>query len=208
MSAIKEARQKAFKRWVEYDIRANQCEKAVNKLEYLNNGAFCGIKARTDMYNGDGSDIIVRTWSDWRCEYIDEIITYARKLGFNNEHYPTKNGIDFDDTKYGLDIFYDHWIKQAINDYGFPINTQNSSGTFHRFMLFEEQVVKFGLVDKLDENGYADLEKLIQKCIDYLVNVVEEKIVQYHKLLKYVEDKRENALQSCEDYIYARLEEN
>ena len=95
-----------------------------------------------------------------------------------------------------------------MNNYEFRINTKDSAGTFHRFMLFEEQAVKLGLVDKLDENGYAELEKLIQKCIDYLVNVVEEKIVQYHKLLEYVEDKRENALKSCKEYIYAQLGEN
>lgn len=205
MSTMKEARQKAFKLFVQYDIKANQCKDLVGKLEYRIFKVNSGIEDDTARYHDNES--FLSMWYDWHNEYERDIVEYARKLGFINERYPT-TALDFDDTKYGLDIFYDHWIKQAINDYGFPINTQNSAGTFHRFMLFEEQAVKLGLVDKLDENGYAELEKLIQKCIDYLVNVVEEKIVQYHKLLEYVEDKRENALKSCKEYIYAQLGEN
>lgn len=74
-------------------------------------------------------------------------------------------------------------------------------------MLFEESVVKFGLIDELDEKGYIELENLINKCMDYLVSVVDERILRYQELLEYVEDKRENALKSCKEYIYAKLEE-
>ena len=201
MSTINEARQHAFKLFVQYDIKANHCEDLVSKLEYQIFKANSGSEDGTVRYHDNES--FLSMWYDWHEDYERDIVEYARKLGFINERYPT-TALDFDDTKYGLDVFYDYWIKQGINDYRFPINTQNSAGTFHRFMLFEEQAVKFGLVDELDKNGYDDLEKLIQKCIDYLVDVIEEKIVQYHKLLEYVEDKRENALQSCEEYIHAR----
>lgn len=205
MSTIKEARQKAFKLFVPYDIKANQCENLVSKLEYQVFKANSGIEDDTVRYHDNES--FLSMWYDWYNEYERDIIEYARKLGFINERYPT-TALEFDDTKYGLDIFYDYWIREGMNNYEFRINTKDSAGTFHRFMLFEEQAIKIGLVDKLDENGYTELEKLIQKCIDYLVNVVEEKIVQYHKLLEYVKDKRENALKSCKEYIYAKLEEN
>lgn len=148
MMTMQEARQKAFKIWVEYDNKSNQCKKAVNKLEFLIHAAFSGIKSRTEKYNIDESDMIVRDWSDWRCEYIDEIVTHARKLGFNNEHYTTKNGIDFDDTKYGLDTFRERWIKRAMNVDGFFARMTDASGVFHRFMLFEQAAVKFRLANK------------------------------------------------------------
>lgn len=73
-------------------------------------------------------------------------------------------------------------------------------------MLFEESVVKFGLIDELDEKGYIELENLINKCMDYLVNVVDERILRYQELLEFVEDKRENALKSCEEYIHTRVD--
>lgn len=205
MSTTKEARQHAFTLFVQYDIKANQCEDLVSKLEYQVFKANSGIEDDTVRYHDNES--FLSMWYDWYNEYERDIIEYARKLGFINERYPT-TALEFDDTKYGLDIFYDYWIREGMNNYEFRINTKDSAGTFHRFMLFEEQAIKIGLVDKLDENGYTELEKLIQKCIDYLVNVVEEKIVQYHKLLEYVKDKRENALKSCKEYIYAKLEEN
>ena len=205
MSTTKESRQHAFTLFVQYDIKANQCENLVSKLEYQVFKANSGIEDNTVRYHDNES--FLSMWYDWYNEYERDIIEYARKLGFINERYPT-TALEFDDTKYGLDIFYDYWIREGMNNYEFRINTKDSAGTFHRFMLFEEQAIKIGLVDKLDENGYTELEKLIQKCIDYLVNVVEEKIVQYHKLLEYVKDKRENALKSCKEYIYAKLEEN
>lgn len=205
MSSVEEARQKAFKLFVQYDIKANQCEDLVGKLEYQIFKVNSGIEDDTARYHDNES--FLSMWYDWYNEYERDIVECARKLGFINERYPT-TALDFDDTKYGLDIFYDYWIREGMNNYEFRINTKDSAGTFHRFMLFEEQAVKLGLVGKLDENGYADLEKLIQKCIDYLVNVVEEKIVHYQKLLEYVEEKRDGALESCKKYIYERLEEN
>lgn len=202
MSTINEVRQHAFTLFVQYDIKANQCEDLVSKLEYQVFKANSGIEDDTARYHDNES--FLSMWYDWYNEYERDIVEYARKLGFINERYPT-TALDFDDTKYGLDIFYDYWIREGMNNYEFRINTKDSAGTFHRFMLFEEQSIKLGLVDKLDENGYAELEKLIQKCIDFLVNVVEEKIVQYHKLLEYVEEKRDSALESCKKYIYERL---
>lgn len=202
MTTMNEARQRAFKLFVQYDIKANQCEDLVSKLEYQVFKANSGIEDDTARYHDNES--FLSMWYDWYNEYERDIVEYARKLGFINERYPT-TALDFDDTKYGLDIFYDYWIREGMNNYEFRINTKDSAGTFHRFMLFEEQSIKLGLVDKLDENGYAELEKLIQKCIDFLVNVVEEKIVQYHKLLEYVEEKRDSALESCKKYIYERL---
>lgn len=202
MTTMNEARQRAFKLFVQYDIKANQCEDLVSKLEYQVFKANSGIEDDTARYHDNES--FLSMWYDWYNEYERDIVEYARKLGFINERYPT-TALDFDDTKYGLDIFYDYWIREGMNNYEFRINTKDSAGTFHRFMLFEEQSIKLELVDKLDENGYAELEKLIQKCIDFLVNVVEEKIVQYHKLLEYVEEKRDSALESCKKYIYERL---
>ena len=72
-------------------------------------------------------------------------------------------------------------------------------------MLFEESVVKFGLVDELDENGYKTIESLINKCMDYIVDVVDQRILRYNELFEYIKDKRENALQSCEQYVNVRL---
>lgn len=176
MSNVEEARRKAFKLWVDYDVKANRSVSLVNKLE-------------------------------WRMvEAHGEIVQYARKLGFENGRY-SGTTLWFDDRKYGLDIYYDYWTKNAINVDGYFVNTNGSSGTFHRFMLFEESVVKFGLIDELDEKGYIELENLINKCMDYLVSVVDERILRYQELLEYVEDKRENALKSCKEYIHAKLEE-
>ena len=113
--------------------------------------------------------------------------------------------MEFDDTKYGLDTFREHWIKRAIDVDGFFARTTDTSGVFHCFMLFEESVVKFGLVNELNENGYAIVENLINKCMDYLVDVVDERILRYQELFEYIEDKRENALSSCGAYINERL---
>lgn len=113
--------------------------------------------------------------------------------------------MEFDDTKYGLDTFREHWIKNAMNVDGFFARTTDTSGVFHRFMLFEESVVQFGLVSELDENGYKTIESLINKCMDYIVGVVDQRILRYNELFEYIEDKRENALQSCEQYVNVRL---
>lgn len=163
-----------------------------------------GIEDNTLRYHDN--EAFRSMWFDWNEEYENEIVQYARKLGFENGRY-SGTTLWFDDRKYGLDIYYDYWTKNAINVDGYFVNTNGSSGTFHRFMLFEESVVKFGLIDELDEKGYIELENLINKCMDYLVSVVDERILRYQELLEYVEDKRENALKSCKEYIYAKLEE-
>ena len=205
MSNVEEARRKAFKLWVDYDVKANRSVSLVNKLEWQMVKAHGGIEDNTLRYHDN--EAFRSMWFDWNEEYENEIVQYARKLGFENGRY-SGTTLWFDDRKYGLDIYYDYWTKNAINVDGYFVNTNGSSGTFHRFMLFEESVVKFGLIDELDEKGYIELENLINKCMDYLVNVVDERILRYQELLEFVEDKRANALQSCKEYIYAKLEEN
>lgn len=204
MSNVEEARRKAFKLWVDYDVKANRSVSLVNKLEWQMVKAHGGIEDNTLRYHDN--EAFRSMWFDWNEEYENEIVQYARKLGFENGRY-SGTTLWFDDRKYGLDIYYDYWTKNAINVGGYFVNTNGSSGTFHRFMLFEESVVKFGLIDELDEKGYIELENLINKCMDYLVSVVDERILRYQELLEYVEDKRENALKSCKEYIYAKLEE-
>lgn len=204
MSNVEEARRKAFKLWVDYDVKANRSVSLVNKLEWQMVKAHGGIEDNTLRYHDN--EAFRSMWFDWNEEYENEIVQYARKLGFENGRY-SGTTLWFDDRKYGLDIYYDYWTKNAINVDGYFVNTNGSSGTFHRFMLFEESVVKFGLIDELDEKGYIELENLINKCMEYLVSVVDERILRYQELLEYVEDKRENALKSCKEYIYAKLEE-
>lgn len=201
MSNIEEARRKAFKRWVDYDVKANRSVSLVNKLEWRMVEANSGIEDNTLRYHDD--EAFWSMWFDWNKEYKNEIVQYARKLGFENGRY-SGTTLWFDDRKYGLDIYYDYWTKNAINVDGYFVNTNGSSGTFHRFMLFEESAVKFGLVDELNENGYKTIESLINKCMDYIVSVVDQRILRYQELLEYVEYKRENALQSCEEYIRVR----
>ena len=205
MSNVEEARRKAFKLWVDYDVKANRSVSLVNKLEWQMVKAHGGIEDNTLRYHDN--EAFRSMWFDWNEEYENEIVQYARKLGFENGRY-SGTTLWFDDRKYGLDIYYDYWTKNAINVDGYFVNTNGSSGSFHRFMLFEESIVKFGLVSELDESGYKTIENLIDKCMDYLVNVVDERILRYQELLEYVEDKRENALKSCKEYIYAKLEEN
>lgn len=205
MSNVEEARRKAFKLWVDYDVKANRSVSLVNKLEWQMVKAHGGIEDNTLRYHDN--EAFWSLWFDWNEEYEHEIEQHARKLGFENGRY-SGTTLWFDDRKYGLDIYYDYWIKNAIDVDGYFVNTNGSSGTFHRFMLFEQAAVKFGLVEELDENGYMELENLINKCMGYLVNVVDERILRYQELLEYVEDKRENALKSYKEYIYAKLEEN
>lgn len=204
MSNVEEARRKAFKLWVDCDVKANRSVSLVNKLEWQMVKAHGGIEDNTLRYHDN--EAFRSMCFDWNEEYENEIVQYARKLGFENGRY-SGTTLWFDDRKYGLDIYYDYWTKNAINVDGYFVNTNGSSGTFHRFMLFEESVVKFGLIDELDEKGYIELENLINKYMDYLVSVVDERILRYQELLEYVEDKRENALKSCKEYIYAKLEE-
>lgn len=205
MSNVEEARRKAFKLWVDYDVKANRSVSLVNKLEWQMVKAHGGIEDNTLRYHDN--EAFRSMWFDWNEEYENEIVQYARKLGFENGRY-SGTTLWFDDRKYGLDIYYDYWTKNAINVDGYFVNTNGSSGTFHRFMLFEQAAVKFGLVEELDENGYMELENLINKCMGYLVNEVDERILRYNELFEYVEDKRENALKSCKEYIHAKLEEN
>ena len=204
MSTIKEARQKAFKQWVEYDHRANDLEDKVSTLELAMHKAYAGIEFDTEKYRT--SDLYSQLWYDWYNEYFGGIVKYTRSLGFKNGRYPITL-LDFDDAKCETGLYYDYWIFEAIDVDRFFINTRSSSGTFHRFMMFEDALVKFGVVDELDENGYSKVIILIDKCIDYLDSVVSKKLLRYVKLLKYVEEKRESALRSCDSYIYNKTKE-
>lgn len=201
MSTTKEARQKAFKLWTEYDNKAKLSESTVHRLEFLIHGAYKGIEVETEKYKRD--DLYHELWNEWCIEYTRDIVNHAKMLGFENERNIIYT-LEFDDAKYGLDTFREHWIKNAISVDGFFARTTDTSGVFHRFMLFEESVVKFGLVGELDENGYRKIESLINKCIDCIVSVVDQRILRYNELFEYVEDKRESALQSCEEYIRVR----
>lgn len=202
MLTTKEARQNAFKLWTEYDNKANLSERTVHRLEFLIHGAYKGIKTETEKYHRN--EEYHELWNEWFVEYTRDIVNHAKMLGFENERNIIYT-LEFDDTKYGLDTFREHWIKNAMNVDGFFARTTDTSGVFHRFMLFEESVVQFGLVSELDENGYKTIESLINKCMDYIVGVVDQRILRYNELFEYIEDKRENALQSCEQYVNVRL---
>ena len=202
MSTVKEAGQNALKLWTEYDNKANLSERTVHRLEFLIHGAYKGIKTETEKYHRN--EEYHELWNEWFVEYTRDIVNRAKSLGFENESNIIYT-LEFDDTKYGLDTFREHWIKNVMNVDGFFARTTDTSGVFHRFMLFEESVVKFGLVDELDENGYKTIESLINKCMDYIVDVVDQRILRYNELFEYIKDKRENALQSCEQYVNVRL---
>lgn len=205
MSNAEEARRKAFKLWVEYDNKANDLEDKVSTLELAMHKAYEGIKFDTENYRA--SDLYSRLWYDWYNEYFGGIVKYTRSLGFKNGRYPITL-LDFDDAKCETGLYYDYWIFKAIDADRFFINTRSSSGTFHRFMMFEDALVKFGVVDELYENGYSKVITLIDKCIDYLDSVVSKKLLRYVKLLKYVEEKRDDARWSCDEYIHNNMKEN
>lgn len=205
MTGVKEARQQAFKRWVEYDNKANELEDRVFKLELAMNKAYMGIKVDTEMYQQ--YEMLGRLWLDWYNEYYGEVDNHVRSLGFKISYYPTTS-LDFNATKSELSTYHDFWIREAINIDRFCIDTKSSSGVFHRFMMLEDAMVKFRVIDKLDENGYLELTSTINKCIDYLEGVVSERIPRYIELLKYVEEKRDNARRSCDEYIHSKMKEN
>lgn len=50
VSGVKEARQQAFKRWVEYDNKAKELDDRVFKLELAMNKDYLGIKVDTEIY--------------------------------------------------------------------------------------------------------------------------------------------------------------
>ena len=75
-------------------------------------------------------------------------------------------------------------------------------------MMLEEALVKFGVVNELDEHGYLEVIALINKCIDYLDTTVSERISRYVELLKCMEEKRDSARSSCDEYIHSKMREN
>lgn len=205
MTGVKELRQQAFKRWVEYDNKANELEDRVFKLELAMNKAYLGIKVDTEIYQS--YEFFGRLWFDWYNGYFREVDNHVRSLGFKISYYPATS-LDFDATKSESSTYHDFWIREAINVDRFFVDTKSSSGVFHRFMMLEDAMVKFGVIDKLDENGYLELTALIDKCINYLDNVVSEKIPRYVELLKYMVEKRDNARRSCDEYIRIKMKEN
>lgn len=62
MTGVKEARQQSFKRWVEYDNKANDLEDRVFKLELAMNKAYAGIKVDTEIYQL--YEFLGRLWCD------------------------------------------------------------------------------------------------------------------------------------------------
>lgn len=205
MSRVKEARQQAFKRWVEYDNKANELEDRVFKLELAMNKAYMGIKVDTEVYQS--YELLGQLWFDWHNEYFREVDNHVRSLGFKISYYPTTS-LDFDNTISELSTYHDFWIQEVIHTDRFFVNTKSSSGVFHRFMMLEEALVKFGVIDKLDENGYLEMIALINKCIDYLDGVVSDRIPRYIELLKYMDDRRNNARRSCDEYIRIKMKES
>ena len=197
MIGVKEARQQAFRRWVEYDNKANELEDRVFKLELAMNKAYAGIKVDTEMYQS--YEFFGQLWFDWYNEYFREVDKIS--------YYPTTS-LDFDATKSESSTYHDFWTREAITVDRFFVDTKSSSGVFHRFMMLEDAMVAFGVIDKLDENGYLELTALIDKCINYLDNVVSEKIPRYVELLKYMVEKRDNARRSCDEYIRIKMKEN
>lgn len=105
MSNVEEARRKAFKLWVDYDVKANRSVSLVNKLEWQMVKAHGGIEDNTLRYHDN--EAFRSMWFDWNEEYENEIVQYARKLGFENGRY-SGTTLWFDDRKYGLDIYYDY----------------------------------------------------------------------------------------------------
>lgn len=205
MSTTKEARQQAFKRWFEYDNKANDLEDRVFKLELAMNKAYMGVKVDTEVYQS--YELLGRLWFDWYNEYFREVDNHIRILGFKISYYPTTS-LDFDNTISELSTYHDFWIQEVIHADRFFVNTKSSSGVFHRFMMLEEALVKFGVVNELDEHGYLEVIALINKCIDYLDTTVSERISRYVELLKYMEEKRGSARSSCDEYIHSKMKEN
>lgn len=205
MSSVEDVRRKAFKLWVEYDNKANELEDRVFKLELAMNKAYMGIKVDTEIYQP--CEFFGQLWFDWYNEYFREVDNHIRSLGFKISYYPTTS-LDFDNTISELSTYHDFWIQEVIHADRFFVNTKSSSGVFHRFMMLEEALVKFGVVNELDEHGYLEVIALINKCIDYLDTTVSERISRYVELLKYMEEKRGSARSSCDEYIHSKMKES
>lgn len=112
MTGVKELRQQAFKRWVEYDNKANELEDRVFKLELAMNKAYLGIKVDTEIYQS--YEFFGRLWFDWYNGYFREVDNHVRSLGFKISYYPTTS-LDFDATKSESSTYHDFWIREAIN---------------------------------------------------------------------------------------------
>ena len=145
-------------------------------------------------------------WSEWLSATHREINDYANSLGFSTnlgESYAP----DFADDKFFASPYSDYWIEQAVGRDDVYVGIGTVTGTFDRFVKFENYCVRVGFVNELDEDGYAKIEKMIDSCFDYLSDEVEPKVRDYVKLMRYVEDKVEDAENSCAAYIDEHLKD-
>lgn len=200
--AVDKARRNAFDVWVEFDARMKLVEKKVtrieSKLSEYNN------KLYHDTIKYDKSRKHRKLWDDWLSKTYREVNDYAKSLGFST-HRRESSAPQFTHDKYFTTSYYDYWMEQVIGETDFYFGVGNATGAFNRFVKFEEYCVKAGFIDELDENGYAKIEKIINRCFAYLSDEVEPKVRDYVKLVRFVEDKLEDAENSCSAYIDERL---
>ena len=200
--AVDKARRSAFDVWKEFDDRVKLAEKNVTRIESKLGEYNDKLYHSTRKY--DKSRKLWELWNEWLSKTHREINDYAESLGFSSnlgESYAP----DFACDKFFAKSYYNYWMEQVIGESDFYFGVGNATGAFNRFVKFEEYCVKVGFVDELDENGYAKIEKIINRCFDYLSEEVEPKVRDYVKLIRFVEDKLEDAETTCGAYIDERL---
>ena len=199
---IDKARRRAFDVWKEFDDRVKIADKTVTDIDRKLGEYNDKLYHSTRKY--DKSPKLYKLWSEWLSATHREINDYANSLGFSTnlgESYAP----DFTDGKFFTSTYRDYWIEQAVGRDDVYVGTGTVTGAFNRFVVFEKYCVKAGFVDELDEKGYAKIEKIIDGCFDYLSGEVEPKIRDYVKVMRFVEDKLENAENSCAVYIDEHL---
>ena len=200
--SIDKARRNAFDIWKEFDDRIKLAEKNVMRIESKLSEYNDKLYHSTRKY--DESQKLWELWDEWLSESYREITDYAKNLGFSSnlgESYAP----DFTHDKYFAKSYYNYWIEQVVGESDFYFDVGDVAGAFNRFVKFEKYCVKVGFVDELDEKGYAKIEKIIESCFDYLINEIEPKVRDYVKVMRFVEDKLENAEKSCSAYIDEKL---
>ena len=202
--SIDKARRNAFDIWKEFDDRIKLADKTVTNAEMRLNEVMDKIWDCTRKY--DKSPRLHKLWLEWLSKYRQSIHDYGKNLGFTS-HLGESYGPDFNDDKDFTTTYRDYWVEQIIEiDDPYPhFGTGNVTGAFNRFVVFEKYCTRAGFVDTLDEDGYAKIEKIIESCFDYLINEVEPKVRDYIKLMRFAEDKLEDAENSCGAYIDDKL---
>lgn len=196
--SIDKARRNAFDIWKEFDDRIKLAEKNVVRIK--SKLSECNDKLYHSTRKYDENQKLWELWDEWLSATHREINDYANSLGFSTnlgESYAP----DFTDGKFFASTYRDYWIEQAVGRDDVYVGTGTVTGAFNRFVVFEKYCVNAGFVDVLDEDGYAKIEKIIESCFDYLVNEVEPKVRDYVKLMRFAEDKLEDAENSCAAYI-------